>query len=101
MSATFDGIQVAFGSRIRTAEGLAEVTDRLERAVSGALPGAARIAGTPDDLSDEFDAECAGLIDHMAQHFGDIAARLREMAARHVASEHNYTRAEHANGGAP
>ncbi|MFI7444141.1 hypothetical protein [Nonomuraea indica] len=100
MSETYDGIQVAFGSRVRTAEDLAGVADRLERAVSLALPGVARCAGARDELSEEFDAECAGLTDRMGQHFESIAAQLRGMAARHMASEQTYVRAEHANGGA-
>ncbi|MEQ4721941.1 hypothetical protein [Nonomuraea sp. B19D2] len=100
MSEKFDGIQVAFGSRVRTAEGLTEVADRLVQAVTLAMPGVARCVGTRDELSDEFDAECAGLTDQLGQHFESVVTQLRGMAAKHVVSEHTYVQAEHANGGA-
>ncbi|MEU8103356.1 type VII secretion target [Nonomuraea muscovyensis] len=100
MSEKFDGIQVAFGSRGRTAQDLAEVADRLERAVALALPGVARCVGTRDELSEEFDTECTGLTEQMGQHFESIATHLRGMAAKHVASEHTYVRTEYANGAA-
>ncbi|MFG3442408.1 hypothetical protein ACGF0J_34640 [Nonomuraea sp. NPDC047897] len=100
MSETFDGIQVTFGSRVRTAQDLAAVADRLQRAVTLALPGVARCAGTRDELSEEFDAECAGLTDRLGQHFESIATGLRGMAARHVAAERGYVHTEYANGAA-